>query len=120
MVNFFITVMLFALVNIIDLSTGRADPKYYPFMMYLIFTFVVSSFLYMGWMVAYLTNALLLYGLSVYSLVHHPESDSSLSWLFGSLPLPDEWLFAIPVIFLSSLAVQLVVFCFLRERGDGS
>ena len=118
MLNFFITVMLFALVNIIDFSTGRADPKDYPFMLYLIFTFVVSSFLYMGWMIAYFINAILLYGLSVISIIHHPESNSVLSWLFGTLP--NEWLFLAAAIFLTSLVVQLFVFFFTREMGDGS
>lgn len=116
LVNFFVTVMLFALVNIIDVITGRGEPKYYPFMTYLIFTFVVSSFLYMGWKVAYFTNAAMLYGLSIYSVFYHPKTDSSVSWLLGSLPLPFDQLIFVPFIFLASLVVQFIMFRFSRRK----
>ena len=120
MVNVFVTMMLFAIANIIDVSTGRGEPKYYPLMSYLIFTFVVSSFLYMGWMIAYYTNAAVLYGLSLYSVFHHPKSDSPVSWLLGSLPLPDEQMVFVPLVFLSSLVVQYFTYRFARNRGEDS
>jgi len=106
--NFGILLFLFSLANVLDVFSGRSDAKYYPIVTYMIFAFVVSWFLYMGWTLAYFVNATVFYAAAAFSVFHHPASNTMLSWIFGSIPFPDFFLFGVPCIFLSSIALQLI------------
>jgi len=118
MINFFISLILFSLTNMIDYGLGQGNPKYYPLLVYLIFTFVVSTFLYRGWLFAYVVNALQLYSLSIYSIFHHPESHSPLSRLLGTLPLSPDGLIVVSLVFLVSLLIQFAIFKYSHNRED--
>lgn len=112
MICYIVTLVFFGIANIIDQLTGHSEySKNYPFFLFLIWTGIVATFMYMGWKWVFYVNAVPLYGLTLYSVLNHaPKSEpTSIDWLIGSLPLPIEYLMYIPGLFLISILLQLII-----------
>jgi hypothetical protein len=110
-INYVLTVVIFGTTNVIDYFAGHSDySKSYPLSLFLLWTSIVSTFLFLGWIFVYILNALPLYTLAIYAMFNHmPNEDpTTMEWLIGTLPLQTKYLIFIPIIFLLSLILQFV------------
>lgn len=112
MICYIITLVFFGIANIADQLAGHSDYSgSYPFFLFLIWTGIVATFLYMGWKWMFYINAVPLYVVTVYTVWNHAPKDepTALDWLIGSLPVPIEYLMFVPGLILLSILLQLIL-----------
>jgi hypothetical protein len=121
LICFILTLVLFGAANIIDQIVGQPEfSKSYPFFIFMVWTAVVATFLFLGWKTIFIVNAIVLYAVQTYTVIYHAPTlnPTSLQWLIGSLPFPNKYMIFIPVLFLVSLIYQYIAFLILR-KNDG-
>jgi len=119
--SYVLTLACFGAANITDQFMGHSEySKTYPFLLFLAWTGVVATFLYMGWKLVYWLNAIPLYGLMIYSIWNHsPDPNGGLlQWLIGTLPLPLDYMIFIPAFFLVSMLLQFILYRVSRAVED--
>lgn len=119
LLNYLITIMLFGLTNILDQLNGQPQmTKNYPFFIYLIWTALVATFLYLGFKFLYWVNAVLLFGVQCVTVFYHPASEfkNNFQWLIGSIPFDYKYMIFIPVFIVISFLVQVIFIMIKRIR----
>lgn len=118
--NFIGMILLFGLANIIDQANGQSElTKNYPIFIYTVWTGLVATFHYFGWKIIYIANAILLFGIQLYSVFHHPTPDSgSPHWLIGSLPFDLKIMILVPCFIVGSFILQLILLGVGRLREN--
>ncbi|TVX85583.1 hypothetical protein [Paenibacillus agilis] len=118
--GFSITLLIFAFANIWDLITGgTGDLNDYPLLLFVLWTLVVSSFLYLGWHIVASVNGVTFIAFMLYTVFKKGSSQYKFpggwDWLLGSFPVPTSWLIVVPVLLVISILVQLIYLRMNRE-----
>lgn len=119
--SFILTFVLFAVANIIDQISGHSDhSRGYPLFIFIAWTAVVATFLYLGWKLIYIINAIVFYLFQVYAVFFHEPSQemTRIQWLIGTLPLPMKYMLFVPILFLISIIAQFILYRIQRNKLD--